>query len=285
MLWFSPDGRRIVRQEEWGGYLMSWIYQLHEQVLAGKLGRQIVGWSGVGMLLLLLSGIYAWWPRGELRKALAYKRNAAPIRRVRDLHKLSGLGSMLLLTVLVATGVLIALPEATKVVLSPEPVPAPVSTQSTKRSVTIGQALSVAQRALPEGELTFFDVPSAAELPIRARFRVPGDPHARFPSSFVFVDQASGRVLAVRDIRHASFGTRAASWLRALHDGSVGGTLTRIVTVLVGLLPSTLFVTGLLHWRRRTAATRERSRPSRSASPSSRSRSVRGGLVAAQLTT
>ncbi|MEG8040244.1 PepSY domain-containing protein [Sphingomonas sp. LR60] len=118
MVWFSPDGTRIVRAEPWGGYLMSWLYQLHMALLAGDLGGQVVGWSGVAMLLILLSGIVAWWPRGSWRKAVAFKRNTVPIRRLRDLHKLSGLWSMALLFVLVATGVLLALPAVTQALCS-----------------------------------------------------------------------------------------------------------------------------------------------------------------------
>ena len=93
---------------------MSWIYQLHMQLLAGDIGSQLVGWSGVAMLLLLFSGVVAWWPRGSWRKALAFKRDASSIRRLHDLHKLSGLWSVGLLLVLVASGVLLALPTVTQ---------------------------------------------------------------------------------------------------------------------------------------------------------------------------
>jgi len=77
---------------------MSWLYQFHMALLAGDLGGQMVGWSGV-VMLLLSSGIVAWWPRGSWRKAVAFKCNAVPIRRLRDLHKLSGLWSVMLLFV------------------------------------------------------------------------------------------------------------------------------------------------------------------------------------------
>ncbi len=148
MVWFSGDGTRIVRAEPWGGYLMSWLYQLHMALLAGDLGGQVVGWSGVAMLVLLVSGIAAWWPRGSWRKALAFKRNAAPIRRLRDLHKLSGLWSMALLFVLVATGVLLALPAVTQALLAPATIPAPKSAGVGDRQIAIVQALDGAHRAL-----------------------------------------------------------------------------------------------------------------------------------------
>lgn len=43
MIWFSADCTRIIRAEPWGGYLMSWLYQLHMALLAGDVGGQVVG--------------------------------------------------------------------------------------------------------------------------------------------------------------------------------------------------------------------------------------------------
>ncbi len=250
MVWFSPDGARILRVKPWGGYLMSWLYQLHMQLLVGDVGHQIVGWSGVAMLVLLATGLIAWWPRGRWRKALAFKRNAVAIRRLHDLHKLFGLWSIALLMILVATGVLLALPNVAQGLLAPTPVPAPRSAAG-PRDITIARALSVAQAALPDGRVTFFDVPATGDAPLRMRLQVPGDPHGRFPGSYVFVDRHSGRVLAVHDIRRGNRGTAITAWVRTLHDGSVGGLATRVLAVLLGFVPAILFATGVLRWMRR----------------------------------
>jgi uncharacterized iron-regulated membrane protein len=206
------------------------------------------------MLLLLVSGIAAWWPRGSWRKAIAFKRDAVPIRRLRDLHKLSGLWSMVLLIVLVATGVLLALPPVTQALLQPATIPAPKSSDNGGGRASIVQAFAAAHRALPNGRVVFVDMPGAHDAPVRVRLQVPGDPHRRFPSSYVFIDQFSGRVLAVHDVRHAGTGTAVASWVRTLHDGTVGGLATRILAVLLGFVPALLFATGILHWLRRRAA-------------------------------
>ena len=263
MVWLSPDGSRILRAEPWGGYLMSWLYELHMHLLAGETGRQIVGWSGVVMLVLIISGIAAWWPRGSWRKGLAFKRRSAPIRRLRDLHKHFGLWSSSLLLVLVGTGVLLALPDVKTQVIgatiaTPDPVPAPRSAASTGRQISMAEALTAAHRALPDARLAFIDVPPAGDKPFRIRVQVPGDPHRRFPGSFVFVDQYSGRVLAIHDIRRGNAGTTVSAWVRTLHDGSVGGTPARILAALLGLVPAVLFTTGLLHWLRRRRAPRLR---------------------------
>jgi uncharacterized iron-regulated membrane protein len=85
---------------------------------------------------------------------------------------------------------------------------------------------------------------------------VPGDPSARFPHSFVWVDGSSGRVLAVQDARRAGAGSTVNNWVHPLHEGSAGGLAGRIVAALCGLIPLLLFVTGWLRWSRRRKAIR-----------------------------
>ena len=43
-------------------------------------GGTVLGYAGLALLALLLSGLWAWWPRGSWRKALRYKPRAAPSR-------------------------------------------------------------------------------------------------------------------------------------------------------------------------------------------------------------
>ena len=257
MVWFSADGSRVLRAEPWGGYLMSWIYQLHMELLMGETGAQIIGWAGFALLALMILGLWLWWPRGSLPKALAFKRNAVPIRRLRDLHKLSGVWSAGVLIVLVGTGVLLALPSVkngllTAVIAAPDEVPSPQSSASSGVQIPIAQALATARTIVPDTRLAFIDVPVGGSAPIRVRVQVPGDPHPRFPGSYVFVDQYSGEVLAVHDVRNGNAASATAKWFRSLHDGSIAGTPTRVLAILIGFAPLVLFVTGVLHWRRRT---------------------------------
>jgi len=259
MLWFSADGSRIVRSDPWGSYMMSWLYELHMHLLAGETGSLIVGWSGFVVLVLLVSGLIVWWSRGSWRKGLAFKRKAASIRRLRDIHKLSGLWSLVLLFLLAGTGAFLALPDIkttlfTAAIAAPDTVPSPRSTASSGQQVPISIALAAAHKALPDARLAFIDVPDGGDKPIRMRMQVPGDPHFRFPGSFIFVDQYSGRVLAVHDVRSGNTATAVNSRVRPIHDGSIGSLWGRVLAVILGFVPLLLFVTGILHWRRRLAA-------------------------------
>lgn len=263
MVWFSADGQQVVRAEPWGQYLMSWLYELHMHLLAAEPGRLVVGWGGLATLLLLVSGIINWWPRGSWRNALSFKRKALAIRRLRDLHKHGGIWGLLLLVLLVFTGALLALPEVktqvlTALVAAPDELPQPRSAQTAATRIPLTQALTTAHNALPDAQLAFVDVPGDATAPYRMRVQVPGDPHRRFPGSYVFVDQYSGQVLAVHDIRQGNAATRIAAWIRAIHDGSIGGICTRMLAIIIGLLPAALFVTGYLYWQQRRTRRQQR---------------------------
>lgn len=259
LLWLTPDGEQVVRRATWGETLMTWLYDVHRNLLAGEIGNYVVGWLGVGTFVLLLSGLVVWWPRGPWRKALALKRNAAPIRRIHDLHKLFGLASVVLLLVLSGTGALLGLPtEKTwlleKAIAPVVAIPSPVSTVGAGRPISIAQALSAAHAALPDARLAWIDVPAPGDGVFRIRAQVPGDPNYRFPHSYVFVDQYSGVVLATHDARRGTASTAVNTWIRPLHDASIGGLATRFLGVVVGCVPIVLFVTGILRWQRRRAA-------------------------------
>jgi uncharacterized iron-regulated membrane protein len=83
------------------------------------------------------------------------------------------------------------------------------------------------------------------------RVQVANDPHRRFPGSFVFVDQYSGRVLAVHDIAQGNASTGISKWIRPIHDGSIAGLGTRVLAIVLGLVPTFLFVTGIYYWLQR----------------------------------
>lgn len=257
MVWLSPDGGRVLRRDYWGEYAVTFIYDLHYTLLLGATGGALVGWLGFGMLALLLSGLWAWWPRGSFAKALRLKRRAPLLRALRDWHKLVGLGSLGLLVLLTGTGIMLALPEESDSALAAmglavhsAPAVAPAAANA-PLATTPSQAISAAQGALPDARIAWIETPPATGGIWRMRMQVPGDPSYRFPHSFVWVDGANGAVLAVDDARRAPAGSTVNLWLHPLHDGSALGLSGRILAVLMGLAPLALFATGLWRWRLR----------------------------------
>lgn len=259
MVWLSPDGGRILREAVWGEYLMTFVYDLHMELALGETGHAAVGWIGVALALLLLSGLWAWWPR-NWRKGLRLKPASSRSRRLYDIHKLAGLFSGALLLMLAITGAMLALPRQAAVAMAPllgpvDRAPTPHSASATGTPISLSQALRVAHRELPLARLAWVEAPGPGDGAIMVRLQQPGDPSFRFPHSFVHVDQYRGTVLAVQDSRKAHAATTVNNWLHPLHDGSLGGVAFRILLSIVGLAPAVLFVTGLMRWRLRRNAT------------------------------
>ncbi len=273
MVWLSADGREVLREAEWGRYAMTWLYDLHMALLAGDTGQAVVGWSGLGLAVLLLSGVWAWWPRGRFGPALRFKRGAVLVRRLYDLHKWTGLLSLPLLVMLVVTGVMLALPGPSDAALSavvgpvsrPQKVVVTISAEEGDRPpVTLGAALAAAHGALPQARLAWMEVPGAAlasangagqallqRRAFMVRVQQPSDPSRRFPHSYVWVHPMTGEVIAVHDRERLGPAHSINNWLHPLHDASIGGLPLRLLVALIGLAPAALWVTGLLRWWRR----------------------------------
>jgi uncharacterized iron-regulated membrane protein len=276
LVWLSPDGKRMLRRDFWGDNAMTWIYDLHYQLLLGKAGGTVFGYAGIALLVLLASGLWAWWPRGSWGRALRFKSGAARTRRLRDIHKLAGLAGMPLLIVLTTTGVMLALPDETAVVLkpllgAPAPIPSLQSDASAGRQIAPSAAIAAASAQWPDARLAWIEVPGFGPGAFRLRMQRPGDPSRRFPHSYVWIDQYSGRIAGKFDAVAQSPSTTVGNWLHPLHDGSAGGLVLRVLTTVFGMVPVVLFVTGYMRWRARS----RRAGPSRvardtSAGPSAR---------------
>lgn len=260
MVWLSADGARVIRRDYWGEYAMTFIYDLHFRLLLGKTGGTVLGWAGFGLLALLLSGLWAWWPRGSWIKALRMKRHAAPLRSLRDWHKLAGLSGLVVLLLLTGTGIMLELPEESDAALGAVGLPVAASAMGhgahhgahhAGEPPRIGpsEAARVALAGLPGARLAWIETPPAKGGAYRLRLQAPGDPSFRFPHSFARVDAASGRLVALDDLRSAPAGNRVNAWVHPLHDGSALGLAGRLLVALCGLLPVVLFVTGWRRWR------------------------------------
>lgn len=259
LVWLPPDGSRVLRRAYWGETAMTWIYDLHYQLLLGKTGGVVMAWAGVAALLLLMSGLWAWWPRpGGALKAFRVKRNASQIRRLYDLHKTAGLSAVLILLVLVVTGAALGLPKETDHVLSStlgSPAVATIPTPEWSGGrVSVDRALQAARASVPSGRLAWIEAPGMNAGFYRFRFQMEGDPSRRFPHSHVFVHPTTGEGIEVFDVREYGASTAIKNWLHPLHDGSAAGLPGRLAICAVGLAPALLFVTGLLRWRRRRMA-------------------------------
>ena len=82
------------------------VLELHRNLLLGSIGKEIIDYASLIFLLMLISGIYLWWPRNEnnKRKRFKIKFNVNPKRTNYDLHNVLGFYASWIAVIVVLTG-------------------------------------------------------------------------------------------------------------------------------------------------------------------------------------
>jgi uncharacterized iron-regulated membrane protein len=234
------------------------IHQFHLRLLVmpkgpgADPGKTVISWAGVAMLILLLSGLYLWWPL----KRVTVQSGGPPMRFWFDLHRVVGIFSLVPLLLLTITGIIIGFDDKTipffyrmtgsepsrppRIQVSPPPGASPI---------TPDQALEIARAALPGATPFDIGVPSPkGAYQIRSRFPEDRTPGGR---SIMIVNQYSGKVLYAQGSRTAPGGRRIENANRSFHTGDVVGIPSKIVMSLASLTAPAQLVTGFMMWWRR----------------------------------
>jgi uncharacterized iron-regulated membrane protein len=88
------------------------IFFLHSTLLMkSREGRQVIGWLGVVMLVMGVSGLVNWWPRPrQWRAAFLLSKRAHGFRLHRELHGAAGIWGLAVLISVSFAGVYLAFP-------------------------------------------------------------------------------------------------------------------------------------------------------------------------------
>lgn len=237
-----------------GGFLRT-VHMLHGNLLIrDRSGREIVGWLGVAMLVLGVSGLVLWWPRpGRWKAAFTVKAGARGVRLHRDLHGAVGIWSLVVFMVVSFSGVYLAFPQTlgagVSSVLPARDLRAAVTVQPVEGAVPIDvdRAVALARQAMPGAELRSVSPPARPDQAYRIGLAPAGQAHGA-PAATVFVDPWTARVAEVRDPAGYSAGETVIAWQRPLHAGEGLGPLWKWAVFLSGILPPLFAVTGTLMW-------------------------------------
>jgi uncharacterized iron-regulated membrane protein len=239
-----------------GPDLLSTVHQLHLRLSLRDypaLGKAVVTWSAVGLLWLMVSGVYLWWPR--LR--VGVRRGTTPRRFWLDLHTSLGILSIVVVFTLTVTGLLIgfdgqAVPwlyrvtQTTPVVMNARPPAFHVVPTGTP--IGPDEAVSIARAALPGAAPIQVNVPGPTGVYlVAARFPEDLTPGGR---SRVYIHPYTREVLLAEGSRTAPMGTRLVTLNRAIHTGDVFGLVGKTVVSAASLFLVLQAVSGLMLWSR-----------------------------------
>ena len=260
-VWFDPPTGEVLDVGPSNNAFMRLMHDLHGNLLVPQFsGRQIVGWVGVAMLVLALSGIYLWWPRRlSLVRALGWRRNMMPSS---NMHHMFGIWIAIPLAILSLTGMYLSFPQTSRAALGALVETTPQAPRGpggpggrrfggdpmTATAMTPDQALATAMAAAPAGAL-----PTSLSLPTvqgpEWRLMLAADTG----NVTVTVADATGAT-KVSEPPPPRSGDIVGRWMRWLHDGNNTGLVWQAVIFVGGLLPTLFAITGVMMWLRRRKA-------------------------------
>ncbi|MEJ3744866.1 PepSY-associated TM helix domain-containing protein [Actinomycetes bacterium KLBMP 9797] len=248
------------------GHLSLFLWELHAHLLSGRAGLWLVGIAGLVLLVSAVTGLVLWWPLGRNGVGFRVRRRSSGDAFVYDLHNAAGFYVSLGLLVIALTGVVLtakSLPPFDAAVESAIGArtgarPSPARPLPGAQRLPVDEAVAIARRTFPDGEIAQVRLPSLDAYDGQRRTGV-YHVFLTTPRTYgvewiaqVYVEPWSGRVLGSEDSRQDTVPQRVVhQWIADIHDGTAGGPLGQVLVFLLGLLPAALLVTGWFMWRAR----------------------------------
>jgi len=255
--YIDPPTGKVLDVVDFRASLFGFLHVFHENLtIPEHSGRQIVGWAGVGMLILSLTGIWLWWPRGgNFLRGLRWRRS--PLFTF-NLHHLLGFWISLPLAVVSATGIYLSFPQTAREAMSSIAPMAPQGQRgfgqvAQRTALTADQALAAALTAEPNGKpIALFLPVQQRERPLTWRTQISRAGSGEIVT--VMTDDRSGQTSSAAA---PLSGDRAAAWIRWIHEGSHSGPVWAIVVTLTGIFPTIFAATGIIMWLRKRSGRTE----------------------------
>ena len=236
-VWLDPPTARVLAVADSRSGAVRFIHRLHGSLFVPGVGRKIVGWLGVAMMLSCATGLWLWWPTvGKWTRGVRWRRHP---NFDTNLHHLFGFWIALPLFILSLTGAWISFPGVFSGGHGEGPPrsrlgAAPVSEPRTAPQVVIEAARKAV--GAPVHALTW---PTAGAHPTWT-IDV-GDRTLTF-------DDRTGAIAGAPSRPHG--GPGLAGLMRRIHDGEGMGPVWQTVIFVGGILPAVLAITGVIMWWR-----------------------------------
>ncbi|WP_300295560.1 PepSY domain-containing protein [Ferrovibrio sp.] len=255
--------------------MTGWVrffHDLHGHLfIPGGLGRDLVGYLGIAMLVLGCTGLVIWWPRnGQWKAAFTIRKGAKGLRLHRDLHGAVGIWSLLLFMLVNFTGVYLAFPQQISVAVNAvfpgrdmraAMFQARVEPVRGGSRIGLTEGLALAQEKVPDARFLNAFLPTRPDQALRIGL-VRGTPEDGAPGITVLIDPWRAQVIDVFDPKTFSAGEAIIAWQRALHYGTGLGGVYKFLVFVSGVIIPLFAVTGFFMWwiKRRNRQATERAK-------------------------
>lgn len=242
-------------QYEYGDSFFDIVLKIHRTMFAGKIGRYIVELSTSWGIILVITGVYLWWPRGRKKLMGVWLPQIKGKSYViwRDWHTVPGFYFSLLAFLVMFTGLFFTEffgggYRITSYVTNSYP-PSYINPPNSKviegaKPLTVDDIIAVARREQNQKQL-YVDFPHTLE---NSYSILAGTTDNLSTYSNLHIDQYSGAVIDRITLKDLTVLVKVALLAYPIHVGSIYGMPTKILALLVCLLIVAMSVTGAVMW-------------------------------------
>lgn len=267
-VYVHPGTGAILKTVDEQSRFLRLVFHLHGELMAGRWGSMLVELAASWAIVMLLTGLFLWWPRGRQRVAGVFYPRLRRAGRVfwRDMHAVTGVWVSLFAVVLILSG----LPWAKNWGGYLTSVRNLTGTAAVEQDWSRGsEADARNRRELDRSARTASPaaldrlVPNARALglapPVEIRPPVDGSRYWRLKSqaanrplrATVEMDPATGRAVGRRGFDQRHWIDRTVGYGIALHEGAFLGLANQLFNLLVLLGLVLLSVSSVVLWWRR----------------------------------
>jgi len=260
-VYVNPYTGDIIHIEDSQNEFFQLVLSLHMNLLLGeRIGSPLVGYAVMAFVVILISGLVLWWPKGWTRKKLKnnfkVKWDASPKRLNYDLHNVLGFYIWIPIFITAITGLVFAFKWVDSSVQflfngGTPMVQRSIPTSSTAANIenALDKAVTMVLHANPTADLLSIRFRPGQKTPIDIQTRLLKSRTGAF--IWYYFDRKSGQLLLRYSDEDVQNGEKVRSINYDMHVGSIGGTGTKILAFGSSLICASLPITGFFIWYNR----------------------------------
>lgn len=259
----DPGSGALLEPVEETSAFIDVVHNLHVALLGGTVGWWIVVISTALSIVILVTGVFLWWPKlRRFFKAFTIRRRTNYLFNY-DLHQVSGILALPLLLLMCVTGVFLAFPNVGNAVVhaaflqgpsdlegwSAVEQPPPPDDWSDADRLPPEYFLEKAHAEVPGAETFYITYPLEADEVVHVRLQTGIEPKPFGITSRLAFDQYTGELLQVIDPRRMALPDRIHTvWVDRLHFGDFAGATSKALYLLACLTGVFSTITGFIIW-------------------------------------
>lgn len=266
-VYMNPYTGEAVKVENSKWEFFNLVVMMHCTLLLGYWGKQVITWSTIIFIIMLISGLILWWPRNvaaaNKRFRFSWKNNSNWKRKNYDLHQIPGFYISVISIFLALSGLSMILPKldtaiqyvvnggsdktGNKMLYTNHMAGSKIAVAD--QTGVLDQMMSASRTAHPEAaSYRIFTPKSTAEPIVVKNFKDEATHYAYTQTSF---DQASAKPAAQVNFASLSNGEKVHELTYDIHVGAILGLPGKILAFMASFIAASLPVSGFLIWRGR----------------------------------